>query len=205
MGESVFAKYVEDAPEKERPPVAIPRGPLLQPIVPPATPQSSPTEKLLDFIVNRWRKREIRIQRNLPVWTRRPPRQEKRAGPGRNPCCAWMARPPSTNTPVRRKTMANCSRWRKVAAVAGYLDESAGYWTARAIELAAYRAHNSLVFWSIGLPDPFGLTTLWPTSLLVFWGDRSMTLDGYWPDSLFFGTAAAPPPSGRQGHGQWGG
>jgi hypothetical protein len=40
--------------EKERQVETIPRGPLLQPIVPPTTPQSSPTEKTLDWLVNRW-------------------------------------------------------------------------------------------------------------------------------------------------------
>jgi hypothetical protein len=40
--------------EKERQVETIPRGPLLQPIVPPAAPQSSPTEKMLDWLVNRW-------------------------------------------------------------------------------------------------------------------------------------------------------
>ena len=48
--------------EKERQVETIPRGPLLQPIVPPATPQSSPTEKLLDFIVNRWPRPVIRVR-----------------------------------------------------------------------------------------------------------------------------------------------
>src|SRR4029077_17477157 len=57
---SFFARYI-DEPEKQRQVETIPRGPLLRPVVPPATPQSSPTEKLLDFIVNRWPRPEIRV------------------------------------------------------------------------------------------------------------------------------------------------
>jgi hypothetical protein len=51
---SVFSRYVEGAPEKERPEPEIPRGPLLQPIVPPADRRSSPSEKLLDWLINFW-------------------------------------------------------------------------------------------------------------------------------------------------------
>jgi hypothetical protein len=40
--------------EKERQAETIPRGPLLQPIVPPTNYKSSPTERLLDCLVNRW-------------------------------------------------------------------------------------------------------------------------------------------------------
>src|SRR4051794_37384142 len=58
---SVFARYVAE-PEKEQPPVTIPRGPLLQPIVPPSDSKSPPIERLLDFLVNRWRRPEIRIR-----------------------------------------------------------------------------------------------------------------------------------------------
>jgi hypothetical protein len=60
---SVFSKYIaEGASEKEQPPVTVPRGPLLQPIVPPTDSNSSPAERLLDFIVNRWRKPVIRVR-----------------------------------------------------------------------------------------------------------------------------------------------
>ena len=52
-GKSVFAKYVEE-PEKEQQPVTIPRGPLLQPIVPPTDSNSPPIEQLLDFLINHW-------------------------------------------------------------------------------------------------------------------------------------------------------
>jgi hypothetical protein len=48
--------------EKERQVETIPRGPLLQPIVPPAAPQSSPTEKMLDWLVKRWPKPSIRVR-----------------------------------------------------------------------------------------------------------------------------------------------
>ena len=64
MAKDIFKRLQEKQPqlEKEQQVETIPRGPLLQPIVPPATPQSSPTEKLLDFIVNRWRKPAIRVR-----------------------------------------------------------------------------------------------------------------------------------------------
>ena len=58
---SVFSKYLGDEPEKESPPVTVPRGPLLQPVVPPTDHNSPPVERLLDFLVNRWRKPEIRL------------------------------------------------------------------------------------------------------------------------------------------------
>jgi hypothetical protein len=59
---SVFSRYVEHSPKKESPPVTIPRGPLLQPIVPPSDYKSPPIERLLDFIVNRWPKPVIRVR-----------------------------------------------------------------------------------------------------------------------------------------------
>jgi hypothetical protein len=60
--ESVFARYI-DAP-KERPTESekILRGPLLKPIAPEATRQSSSTEKLLDFLVNHWSKPTIALR-----------------------------------------------------------------------------------------------------------------------------------------------
>ena len=48
--------------EKERQVETIPRGPLLQPIVPPTDYRSPPIERLLDFLVNRWRGPVIRIR-----------------------------------------------------------------------------------------------------------------------------------------------
>ena len=60
-GKSVFARFVAES-EKEQPPVTIPRGPLLRPIVPPSDSNSPPIERLLDFIVNRWRKPVIRVR-----------------------------------------------------------------------------------------------------------------------------------------------
>jgi hypothetical protein len=52
-GKSVFSRYIEE-PEKERfeEPDIVRRGP--QPIIPPAHFKSSPSEKLLDWIINRW-------------------------------------------------------------------------------------------------------------------------------------------------------
>src|SRR5262245_59785355 len=54
-------------PIKERPVESeIPRGALLPPVVPPTDYiTSSPTEQLLDFIVNRWPKPSIRIREIL--------------------------------------------------------------------------------------------------------------------------------------------
>ena len=57
MAKDIFdrlAKGRSQLLEKERQVETIPRGPLLQPIIPPAAPQSSPTEKMLDWLVNRW-------------------------------------------------------------------------------------------------------------------------------------------------------
>jgi hypothetical protein len=49
-------------PEKDRLPGTIPRGPLLQPIVPP-TDHGSPTiEKALDWLINRWPKPAVRVR-----------------------------------------------------------------------------------------------------------------------------------------------
>src|SRR5262245_8167143 len=50
--------------EKERPvePETIPRGPLLQPIVPPTDHRSPPIEKTLDWLVNRWPKPAVRVR-----------------------------------------------------------------------------------------------------------------------------------------------
>jgi len=41
---------------KPREPITVPRGPLLQPIVPPTNYSSPPIERLLDWLVNRWPK-----------------------------------------------------------------------------------------------------------------------------------------------------
>src|SRR5262245_9934106 len=59
---SFFARYI--GPGKEQPvePEKILRGPLLKPIVPPTTPQSSPTEKLLDWIINHWSEPTISVR-----------------------------------------------------------------------------------------------------------------------------------------------
>jgi hypothetical protein len=61
-GKSVFAQYIVDDKPPKKPPVTIPRGPLLQPIVAPADYKSSPVEKLLDFLVNHWSAPTIRAQ-----------------------------------------------------------------------------------------------------------------------------------------------
>jgi hypothetical protein len=59
---SVFSQYVADTPEPEQLPVTIPRGPLLQPIVPPTDHKSPPIEKCLDWLVNRWPKPSVRTR-----------------------------------------------------------------------------------------------------------------------------------------------
>jgi len=61
---SVFAQYItaDSPPEKAQQPITIPRGPLLQPIVPPADYRSPPIEKLLDWLVNRWPKPSVRVR-----------------------------------------------------------------------------------------------------------------------------------------------
>jgi hypothetical protein len=56
---SVFAKFIEDDSKKEQPPVTIPRGPLLRPIVPSTDYRSPPTEQLLSFLIHRWPKATI--------------------------------------------------------------------------------------------------------------------------------------------------
>jgi hypothetical protein len=56
-GRSVFARYIVDSPpEAKQRGSTLPRGPLLQPIVPPSDYKSHPVERLLDWLVNRWGK-----------------------------------------------------------------------------------------------------------------------------------------------------
>src|SRR5262245_38768062 len=52
-------RQVEEAPPIE---AAVPRGPLLQPIVPPSDYRSPPVEKTLDWLVNRWPKPAVRVR-----------------------------------------------------------------------------------------------------------------------------------------------
>jgi hypothetical protein len=40
----------------------IPRGPLLRPIVAPADPNSTPAERFLDFVINRWPRDVVRLR-----------------------------------------------------------------------------------------------------------------------------------------------
>src|SRR5262245_65864898 len=56
---SFFARYIDVPKKRPVEPEKILRGPLLKPIAPPATPQSSPTEKLLDWLINHWSKPTI--------------------------------------------------------------------------------------------------------------------------------------------------
>jgi hypothetical protein len=63
-GRSIFSQLIEPiAPAKQEPQLAtIPRGPLLAPIVPAADANSTPSEKLLDFCVNRWPREVVRLR-----------------------------------------------------------------------------------------------------------------------------------------------
>jgi hypothetical protein len=60
-GPSVFARLIEE-PEKERPkePDVVRLGP--QPIIPPVHRKSSPSEKLLEWLVNHWPKPVITLR-----------------------------------------------------------------------------------------------------------------------------------------------
>jgi hypothetical protein len=51
--ESVFSECINNNP-KQQEPEKILRGPLLQPIVPPADYHAPPIEKLLDWLINFW-------------------------------------------------------------------------------------------------------------------------------------------------------
>ena len=65
VGKNLFERLQEkqlQQLEKEQPPITIPKGPLLRPEVPPTDNNSPPIERLLDFLVNRWRRPEIRIR-----------------------------------------------------------------------------------------------------------------------------------------------
>ena len=49
-------------PKQEQQLGAIPRGPLLRPIVPAADPNSTPAERFLDFVINRWPRETVRLR-----------------------------------------------------------------------------------------------------------------------------------------------
>jgi hypothetical protein len=62
---SLFKRLQEKQPqhlEKERQAEIIPRGPLLQPIVPPTDSKSPLIEQTLDWIINRWPQPAIRVR-----------------------------------------------------------------------------------------------------------------------------------------------
>ena len=59
---SVFARYIDAPKERAAEPETIPRGPLLQPIVPPTNYKSPLSEKCLDWLVNRWPKPAVRTR-----------------------------------------------------------------------------------------------------------------------------------------------
>jgi hypothetical protein len=60
---SFFARYIDVPKERPAEPEKILRGPLLKPIAPPATPRSSPTEKLLDWLINHWPEPTISVRK----------------------------------------------------------------------------------------------------------------------------------------------
>src|SRR5262245_24286136 len=61
MSESVFARHVVKAPKKKLA-LEIPKGPLLPTVVPPSEPKSSPVEKTLDWLINRWGKPSVKVR-----------------------------------------------------------------------------------------------------------------------------------------------
>ena len=77
---SFFTQFIESGPEKEQvvPPEKIPRGPLLQPIVPPADRRSPPVEQLLAWLVNHWQGSTISV-RNICQIGPRSTRNKKSA------------------------------------------------------------------------------------------------------------------------------
>ena len=96
---SVFSKYVEHGPKKERPEPEIPRGPLLQPIVPPTDYKSPPIERLLDLTHEPLGQTNRNSARNIRQYGPRSLRDRKSAwGLGRNPGRERLARPPSNRT-----------------------------------------------------------------------------------------------------------
>jgi len=63
MSKDIFERLNKRQDSPPKPERTIPRGPLLQPIVPPSDYRtSSPTEQLLDFIINHWRKDTISVR-----------------------------------------------------------------------------------------------------------------------------------------------
>jgi hypothetical protein len=59
-GPSVFAKYITEPEKEPSQPDIVRRGP--QPIIPPAHRKSSPSEKLLSWIINYWPKSTITLR-----------------------------------------------------------------------------------------------------------------------------------------------
>jgi hypothetical protein len=64
---TLFERLSQPPPTNNRPKQeqqfgAIPRGPLLRPIVPPADPNSTHAERFLDFVVNRWPREHVRLR-----------------------------------------------------------------------------------------------------------------------------------------------
>jgi hypothetical protein len=77
-GKSVFARYVEGAPEKKQPPVTVPRGPMAQPEVPSTDYKSPPIERMIEWLMRRWPGDTVST-RNILQFGPRPLRTRKKA------------------------------------------------------------------------------------------------------------------------------
>jgi hypothetical protein len=77
-GASVFARYIDSPPEKEQPTVTVPRGPMLQPVVPSTDYKSPPIERMIEWLVHRWPKETVNTK-NILQFGPRPLRNRKNA------------------------------------------------------------------------------------------------------------------------------
>jgi hypothetical protein len=75
LGQQQLAEIPKTEP---REPITVPRGPLLQPIVPPTNYSSPLIERLLDWLINRWTKPSVRV-RDICQFGPRPVRNRKTA------------------------------------------------------------------------------------------------------------------------------
>ena len=109
-GPSIFARYIEDdGPKKESPtePEIVRRGP--QPIIPPTYSKSSPSEKLLAWLVNYWGKPTITLRDIYsygPNCARDPADRDQ---PDRDLDRIWVARA-GRGVATRHEEMADCPR-----------------------------------------------------------------------------------------------
>jgi hypothetical protein len=75
---NLFDRLRESKLQQPLEPETIPRGPLLQPIVPPSDPKAPPIEKTLDWLINRWSKPAVRV-RDIMQFGPKPIRNRKSA------------------------------------------------------------------------------------------------------------------------------